>query len=266
MSKLRPRLRRPVKPKHYRGTHLLPNLLTSASIACGLLAIVYSMDGFVELAAWMILVAFVCDGLDGKVAKLMKVSSPLGVELDSLGDLISFGVAPAVMLRRLLYPSWEKLGISLVLVYVLCTALRLARYNVMAHSARKPHFTGLPCPAAAGFLASVVLVLGHYNLDLSLSGPFRIGIHVLTVILSVLMVSRVRYPDLAVRYVERRGNFNHTVVIALGLSLGVLNPPVTMLCCFAVYLLLSPLLLFRKQEVAVDDHDPETLSTSGETV
>ena len=163
MAPLRQRLRRPLKPKRYRTTHLLPSLLTSATVACGLLAIIYCMDGAPELAAWMILVAFVCDGLDGKVAKMLKVSSPLGVQLDSLGDVIAFGVAPAMMLRTVLYPSSHKLGISLALIYVLCTVLRLARYNVMAESARKPHFTGLPCPAAAGLLASIILVLRLYE-------------------------------------------------------------------------------------------------------
>ncbi len=249
-----------------RATHLFPTLLTSASIVSGLLAIVYSMDGYLELAAWMVLVAFVCDGLDGKVAKLLKVSSPLGVELDSLGDLISFGVAPAVMLRRLLYPAGEKLGISLMLIYVLCTALRLARYNVMAHSSsRKIHFTGLPCPAAAGFLSSLVLVLTHYGWVLSQGGPLRLGLHLLTIVLAVLMVSHVKYPDLAARYVERRSLFHHTVVIALALSLGVLHPQFTMLFCFATYVSLGPIMLLRRHRSSVTESDQEIMSASGET-
>lgn len=264
MAPLRQRLRRPLKPKRYRTTHLLPSLLTSATVACGLLAIIYCMDGAPELAAWMILVAFVCDGLDGKVAKLLKVSSPLGVQLDSLGDVIAFGVAPAMMLRTVLYPSSHKLGISLALIYVLCTVLRLARYNVMAESARKPHFTGLPCPAAAGLLASIILVLRLYEMDLSLGDPLRMGIHILTVIVSILMVSRVPYPDLAVRYLERRSLFNHTVVIAIGLSLGALNPEVTMACCFAAYVMFGPVWLHQHRKVRARDGNDEAVSLGRE--
>ncbi len=267
MGKPPGKFRKSLKPRMIRATYLFPTLLTSASIVSGLLAIVYSMDGFIELSAWMILVAFVCDGLDGKIAKLLKVSSTLGVELDSLGDLISFGVAPAVMLRRLLYPSSEKLGISLMLIYVLCTALRLARYNVMAHSSsRKVHFTGLPCPAAAGFLASIVLVLTHYGWDLSQGGFFRLALHLLTVFLAVMMVSHVRYPDLAARYVERRSLFNHTVVIAIGLSLGVLNPQLTMLFFFGVYVSLGPALLVQsRHRQLAGETEQGIVSTSGET-
>lgn len=255
MSALRQRLRRPLKRKRYRATHLLPTLLTSASVACGLLAIIYCMDGAAEPAAWMILVACVCDALDGKVARLLKVSSPLGVELDSLGDVISFGVAPAIVLRTVLYPSSYKLGISLTLIYVLCTTLRLARYNVMAHSAPKRHFTGLPCPAAAGLLASIVLMLKLHEIDLSMGGPLQVGMHILTVILSILMVSRVPYPDLLTRHLERRSLFNHTVVIALVLSVGALNPHATLVFCFAAYVLLGPVLLRHLRRIQVGESD-----------
>jgi CDP-diacylglycerol--serine O-phosphatidyltransferase len=253
MRPFRNGLKKPLQPKRYRGAHLLPNLLTCSSIACGLLAIIYTMDGKFELASWMILVAFVCDGLDGKVAKLFKVSSPLGVELDSLGDVISFGVAPSLLLGRMLYPEWQKLGISLILVYVLCTALRLARYNVMTHIARRPHFTGLPCPAAAGLLTSLVLMLSFYNVDLAHIRPLRVGIHILTVILAVLMVSRIRYVDLAVRYVERGNVFNHSVVLALGLGLGALHPQITLFCCFAGYIILGPLPLLKMNKLKVEE-------------
>jgi CDP-diacylglycerol--serine O-phosphatidyltransferase len=260
MSVLRQKFRRPLKPKRYRATRLFPSVLTSAGVACGLLAIIHCMDGAAELAAWMILVAFVCDALDGKIAKLLKVSSPLGVQLDSLGDVISFGVAPAMMLRTVLYPTSHKLGISLMLAYVLCTALRLARYNVMSSDAPRLHFTGLPCPAAAGLLASTVLVLKLHNVDLSVIGPLRVGIHIMTVILSILMVSRVPYPDLMVRYLERRSNFSHTVAIALGVSLGILNPQATMVLCFGAYVLLGPVLLRHDRRVHVTKSDGEVVS------
>ncbi|HPO07830.1 MAG TPA: CDP-diacylglycerol--serine O-phosphatidyltransferase [bacterium] len=265
MRPFRDGLKRPLKPKRYRGAHLLPNLLTCSSIACGLLAIVYTMDGKFELASWMILVAFVFDGLDGKVAKLFKVSSPLGVELDSLGDVISFGVAPSLLLGRMLYPAWQKLGISLILVYVLCTALRLARYNVMAHTARRPHFTGLPCPAAAGLLTSLVLMLSFYNVDLTHGGPLRVGMHILTIVLAVLMVSRIRYVDLAVRYVERGSVFNHSVILALALGLGALHPQVTLFCCFAGYIILGPLPLLKSGKVKVEEGAEQELQpTTGD--
>ena len=258
MTVLRKRFRRRLKPRRYRTTHLLPSLLTSASVACGLLAIICSMDKAPELAAWLILVAFVCDGLDGKIAKLLKVSSPLGVQLDSLGDVISFGVAPAMMLRTLLYPTSHKLGISLALIYVLCTALCLARYNLTAESAARAHFTGLPCPAAAGLLASIVLVLQLYGIEVLPGSFLRGGIHVLTVVVSILMVSRVPYPDLAVRYLERRSIFNHTVVIALLLSVGALNPQITMVSCFAVYVILGPALLRHPRKSPAADRDDQT--------
>ncbi len=174
---------------------LLPNLFTVSSIFCGLYAIVESMgaapDRFYR-AAVAILFAVVFDSLDGRVARITKTQSDMGIQLDSLADLISFGVAPAVLYWQWALQGFGWIGLALIFVYVTCGALRLARFNVLATSARGPanHFMGLPIPLAAAALASLVLL--HHRLG---GGGLADQPLVLAVVglLALLMVSNVPY-------------------------------------------------------------------------
>lgn len=174
---------------------LLPNLFTVSSIFCGLYAMVESMgaapDRFYR-AAVAILFAVVFDSLDGRVARITKTQSDMGIQLDSLADLISFGVAPAVLYWQWALQGFGWIGLALIFVYVTCGALRLARFNVLATSARGPanHFMGLPIPLAAAALASLVLL--HHRLG---GGGLADQPLVLAVVglLALLMVSNVPY-------------------------------------------------------------------------
>ncbi|MGC9326435.1 MAG: CDP-diacylglycerol--serine O-phosphatidyltransferase [Candidatus Hinthialibacter sp.] len=204
--------------------HLLPNVLTSLNIACGVGSILFAIDRHFEAAAILILIAAFFDLIDGKVARLVGASSPFGVQLDSLADLVSFGVAPPVMLHTILYEEMSRLGASLVLIYALCCALRLARYNVqsMGNQKKRRFFVGLPCPAPACLIASLVLASLEYSLPLTHTLS-QIILHVMMVCLSGLMVSTVSYPDIGGLKLEKKNVYQYNVFIVLILCVAVLR-------------------------------------------
>ena len=208
-----------------KGIYLLPNLLTAANMVLGILAIAAAINDSLTLSlaaetkvipfvwpARFILMAIFMDFLDGRVARATGTTSKFGMEFDSMSDLVSFGVAPALLiyLSVLRYSSFW--GISITVLYVVCTAVRLARFNVQAAIEEKDHFMGLPSPAAAGLLASYVLlsrwevmgwsgkgivldkVMGWYQENINLWE--MIGIPVMTIIIALVMVSTIPYPSL----------------------------------------------------------------------
>jgi CDP-diacylglycerol--serine O-phosphatidyltransferase len=194
--------------------YLLPNLLTAGNLICGFLAILKILAGTLQRdadeAGWIhtyesslgfILLAFVFDMLDGRLARLGGRESAFGRELDSLADLISFGVAPALLVFEIvLYRFPHRLGWVVASAYLICGALRLARFNVHAASGRRDvsgDFTGLPIPAAAGLVSSITLLLLHcYEKDRDFEqGWGRYGLAALLLFLSAMMFSRVRYPS-----------------------------------------------------------------------
>lgn len=141
-----------------RGIYLLPNLFTSAALFAGFYAIVQAMNGRFEHAAVAIFIAMVLDGLDGRVARLTNTQSAFGAEYDSLSDMVSFGVAPALVLYVWALKPMGKLGWIAAFIYCACAALRLARFNTKLDESDKRYFQGLPSPAAAALLAGLVWV------------------------------------------------------------------------------------------------------------
>jgi len=141
-----------------RGIYLLPNLFTSASLFAGFYAIVQAMNGRFEHSAVAIFIAMVLDGLDGRVARLTNTQSTFGAEYDSLSDMVSFGVAPALVLYVWALQPMGKLGWIAAFIYCSCAALRLARFNTKLDEGDKRYFQGLPSPAAAALLAGLVWV------------------------------------------------------------------------------------------------------------
>jgi CDP-diacylglycerol--serine O-phosphatidyltransferase len=145
-----------------KGIYILPSLFTCGNMTFGFLSMLMSVRGNFTVAAWFIVCAIVCDTLDGRIARLTKTTSEFGVQLDSLSDLVSFGLAPAMMMYKLVledHPLTKgKVGIAIAVLFVLCSALRLAKFNVQA-SAGVVHktFMGLPTPASAGVIISFVL-------------------------------------------------------------------------------------------------------------
>ena len=180
-----------------RGIYLLPNLLTSAALFAGFYSIISGINGRFEPAAIAIIVAGLLDGLDGRVARLTNTQSDFGEQYDSLADLISFGLAPALLAFNWSLSSLSdisamtgKIGWLAAFLFVACAALRLARFNTQAGIADKAYFQGLASPAAAGTLVFTI----WFFIDNNVAGESVSWlIFIETVVLGILMFSRVRY-------------------------------------------------------------------------
>ena len=144
-----------VKARH-RGVYLLPNLFTTGAMFAGFYAILAGMDGKFEAAAIAIFIAMIFDGLDGTVARMTNTSSEFGLQYDSLSDMVSFGVAPAVLAFSWILNEIGRIGWAAAFIYASCAALRLARFNTQVDSAKNGCFVGIPSPAAAALIASLI--------------------------------------------------------------------------------------------------------------
>ena len=149
--------------KRRRGIYLLPNLFTTAALFAGFFSIVQAMNGKFQLAAIAIFVAMVLDSLDGRVARLTRTESAFGAEYDSLSDMVSFGVAPALVVYEWALKDLGRWGWIAAFLYCACAALRLARFNTQLEVADKRYFTGLPSPAAAALLAGLIWIMVDYE-------------------------------------------------------------------------------------------------------
>ncbi len=168
---------------------VIPNLFTAANMFCGFLSIIIASTGNYNYAAWLIIVAAIFDALDGLVARLTNSSSELGVELDSLSDIVSFGAAPSFLIYAVYLNQFDSVGIILSSLILIAGGFRLARYNVQLVGFEKSFFLGLPIPTTALTIAS--FVLAFYN-D-GFAKLYSDAIIPLVVILSYLMVSNIRY-------------------------------------------------------------------------
>ncbi|MFO7817247.1 MAG: CDP-diacylglycerol--serine O-phosphatidyltransferase [Thermodesulfobacteriota bacterium] len=178
-------------PKH-KGFYILPNLLTTASMFSGFWGILAAVEGRFELCAVCILASCFFDGMDGKVARMTGTGSDFGIQFDSLADLVSFGVTPAVMTYLWQTHELGRLGITTSFLLIACGALRLARFNVQSKQTSKKFFIGLPIPAAACTLATLVLFCSYVpSVNISQALPWFTLI--LTLVLALLMVSQVKY-------------------------------------------------------------------------
>jgi len=164
------------------NTKLIPSIFTLANLLVGVISLVLTMDNNFQLAAIMILFAMVLDGLDGRLARRLDATSPFGKELDSLADLVSFGVAPAILVYALKMREFGIVGLLVCLAFALCGAIRLARFNVLNISS---YFVGVPITAAGSLVALTVLVGNRLP---SLAYP------IIMVLLAYLMVSNIKIP------------------------------------------------------------------------
>ncbi len=218
-----------MKRARRRGVYLLPSLLTIGNLLCGVYAIVAAYNGEYTRSAAAILFALILDGLDGAVARLTSSQSDFGVQLDSLADLVSFGVAPAILAYAWAIKPFSQIGwlfgsIIPTALYVASGAFRLARFNVQTRSLDKRYFVGLPIPAAASVIASFILFMGEspslvlFQYELL---PLRLTsalVVVMVYALSFLMVSRLRYRSLKGLEIRKRQPF----ALLIGLTLVVL--------------------------------------------
>ncbi len=173
-----------------RGIYVLPNLFTTMNIFCGFYAVVAAINGNFIAAPIAILVAVVFDILDGKIARATNTTSRFGVEYDSLADLISFGMAPGIMIYLWALKPLGRIAWLAAFLFTVCGALRLARYNTQAGNISSDYFMGLPIPAAAAMTATTILFFNKLGL---VGGDYKILILLMLYILSFLMVSTIRY-------------------------------------------------------------------------
>lgn len=222
-----------------KGIFILPSLLTLCSIFLSFYAIVSAIKGEFALAAGLILVAALFDGADGKVARLTKTSTRFGLELDSLADVISFGVAPALLTYIWALAPYGRVGWVSAFVFVACGALRLARFNVMSGKIDPKRFQGLPIPGAAAMMSTTVLFF--HKLGLS-PADYGLALLILTYGLSFLMVSGVKFHAFKDLGFAKQKPFSSTVAFVLILALVAASPFVVPFFLMAGYLVSGPVL------------------------
>ncbi len=232
-----------------RGIYLLPNLFTSAALFSGFYAVIAAMDGSFEKAAIAIFVSMVLDGLDGRVARMTNTQSEFGAQYDSLADMVSFGVAPALVAFSWALHDVGRVGWFAAFVFVAGAALRLARFNTQIGSVDKRYFIGLASPAAAAVIAGMVWVGAEYQIDATLYAP---GIAVLVSAMGVLMVSNFHYHSF--KDIDFKGKVPFVVLLGVVLMIGVISidPAILLLLIFLVYACSGPVqavLRYRKKKV-----------------
>lgn len=223
-----------------KGIYILPNLFTTASLFCGFYSLIASVQGHFSSAAIAIIVAFFLDGLDGKIARFTNTTSKFGAEYDSLSDLIAFGVAPAILAYTWALSPFGRYGWLAAFLFVLCGALRLARFNIQIGIIDSKVFNGLPIPGAALVVSSTVLFYyymggeGQYHNIVVLFGM---------VLFSLLMVSSIKYYSFKDLNFFSRKPFMTFVMIVLFLAVFVLEPQVMFFAVALCYSMSGPIMV-----------------------
>lgn len=226
------------RPPERRGIYLLPNLFTTAALFCGFFAIIAAVNGRFESAAVAIFVAMVLDGIDGRVARLTNTQSAFGAEYDSLSDMCSFGLAPALVVYLWALHDLGKLGWVAAFMYVAAAALRLARYNTQLGTADRRYFQGLPSPAAGALVAGLVWFGVDYRL--TLSRGFDVAACGLTMAAALLMVSKLRYHSFKQLDLRSTVPFVTVLLVVLGFVLISLDPAMILFGLFVGYAVSGP--------------------------
>ena len=248
---MRGRVRRPRSRvrglPHLSVNRMVPNVLTLLALCAGMTAIRYAVNGEFQYAVFAIIAAGIFDGLDGRLARLLKATSPFGAELDSLSDFISFGVAPAAVLYLWTMAHWHSLGWAIVLFYAVCCALRLARFNAQLGAAPAPpwranFFSGAPAPAGAGLLMLPMFVSFEWGggwADWIARSPYLNGVWITAV--ALLMISTV--PTVSLKRIRIPNHWVVPTLLGIGVMTGFFTtaPWPTLTCVGAVYLASIPL-------------------------
>jgi len=219
-----------------RGVYLLPTVFTIGNLFCGFYSLVLSVRGDFERAAILIIIAGVLDGLDGRIARLTGTTSAFGNEFDSLADLSSFGIAPAMLANQWALMSLGRLGWLVAFLFVVCAAMRLARFNIQAASADRRYFAGLPSPSSAGALASLVFAFPSARP----AGSLAVGVGLLVATLGLLMISHFRYRSFKDLGLGSRRSYLYVLPLAALLVAIAFQPQWTFLTFAAVYLASAP--------------------------
>ena len=234
-----------------RGIYLLPNLFTTAALFAGFYSIVAAMNSRFELAAIAIFVAMVLDGMDGRIARLTNTQSDFGVQYDSLSDMVSFGLAPALVMYKWALFGMGKLGWLAAFVYAASTALRLARFNTQVAVIDKRFFQGLPSPAAAAVLAGMIWLGTDYGLEDGTT--IMIFCFPITILVGILMVSNVRYHSFKQLDLKGRVPFMAVLIVVPIFVLIAIQPPLVLFSIATIYAISGPvftLVMLRKHREA----------------
>ncbi|HSX84782.1 MAG TPA: CDP-diacylglycerol--serine O-phosphatidyltransferase [Cellvibrio sp.] len=230
----------------HRGVYLLPNLFTTAALFAGFYAIIAAMHGNFDSAAIAIFIAMVFDGMDGRVARLTNTSSAFGEQYDSLSDMVSFGLAPALVMFSWSLHDLGKLGWAAAFIYAACAALRLARFNTQIGIVDKKHFVGLASPAAAAIIASIVWTWHNSQMGELAAIPAAL----ITALTGLLMVSNFRYSSF--KNIDFRGRVPFVVMLLIVFVFAVLliDQASVLLTMSIIYGLSAPVLwLWRKRSL-----------------
>lgn len=212
--------------------YLLPNFITTGNFLSGILSITNSLQGNFPRAALWILIAMLFDFLDGQIARMSKSGTKFGEEYDSLSDLVTFGLAPTIMMYEMCLSQLGRFGWGVAFIYSVTCALRLARYNAKLDGRPKTFFTGLPSPAAGGLIASSVLAADHLEwFGVEEVGPFMM------LVLGFLMISTLRYPSLHAFGLKSKGPFLYLGLGAISLGGFILLGEVCLSVGFLIYTL-----------------------------
>lgn len=221
-----------VLKKRRKGIYILPNLFTLAALFGGFYAIVMAINSRFDLAAVGVFCAMVLDSLDGRIARLTNTQSAFGEQMDSLSDMVSFGAAPALIAYVWALKDLGRWGWIAAFVYCACAALRLARFNVNTAVVDKRFFQGLPSPAAAALVAGFIWVMTDMHVDGSqVAWPmFAIALYA-----GLTMVTNVPFYSFKDIQMKRSVPFAAIVLIAIGIAVINIDPPIVMFCIFVVY-------------------------------
>ena len=224
-----------------RGIYLLPSVLTTFGMFAGFYSIISSINGEFTIAAISIMIAMMWDTLDGRVARLTNTQSAFGAEYDSLADLVSFGLVPALLVYEWSLYELGRFGWLAAFVYLVCAALRLARFNTQVGTADKRFFQGLPSPAAAGVIASRIWLkiwtFASFDSEV-ISLGYYLGAGI-TILCGILMVSNVRYYSFK-ELDSKKASFRFLLLIVLSLIILMYKPNIILFTGFFLYLLSGP--------------------------
>ncbi len=221
-----------------KGIYILPNLFTTGSLFAGFYSMVATMNGDYKTAAIWVLVSSIFDGLDGKVARLTGTSSKFGVEYDSLADLVAFGVTPGLLMYSWALKPFGRLGWLAAFLFVVCGALRLARFNVQVNTVESRRFVGLPIPGAASMVSLTVLLFYHMHWASSYK---KLAILLLIYFLAFLMVSNFKYYSFKDPGLIRRQPFAFLVLAVVLLIVIAAQPIPVLFGLFFCYVISGPI-------------------------
>ena len=226
----------------------LANSITALSLICGFASIIFSVEGHFTFASWAIILSVIFDGLDGQIARKNPVASGFGKELDSLADVVCFGIAPSILGYIFVYRTFYFWATLALFVYLFCSVMRLAKYNITPKEKLADYFYGLPTTVSGGILASFILIY-RKGKDISLLPQY---VHIIflfmALLLAFLMVSRVRYLNLdgLKRLFARKTKLTVLVLVILLILAGFFRKSgVAIFMLFLIYLLFSPFVIKR---------------------